>query len=153
LTTNLYVPEHGLNKPGGKGSKSNGGRGKPAISSTQKLPPNSLTAWPEIGNCWPWSAISVGKLCRSCKCNVPCRAAPRTAASSFWLSVDRASSLESTPSDPEQRLDEIVASILSTEPKDSGNILNYRRQNGFYWFKIFEALKNQIYFNPLTTFS
>lgn len=127
LTTNLYVPEQGLNNPGGRGSRSNGGRGKPAMSSTQKLPPNSPTAWPEVGSCWLWSAtMSVGGLCKSCKRSVPCKAAPRTAASSLWLSADRASSPESTPRDPEQRPDEIVASMLSTEPEDLGNISNYR---------------------------
>lgn len=138
LITNLYVPEHGLNNPGGKGSKSNGGKGKPAMSSTQKLPPNSLTTWPEVGSCWPWSAtISVGELCKSCKRSVPCKASPRTTASSFWLPVDRASSPESTPNDPEQRLDEIVASMLSTEPKDLENVLNYRITE---WFLLIQDI-------------
>jgi len=49
--THLYVPEQGLNNPDGSGSRSNGGKGKPAISSIQKLAPNSLTAWPETDKC------------------------------------------------------------------------------------------------------
>lgn len=141
----MYVPEHGLNNPGGKGSRSNGGSGKPAMSSTQKLAPNSFTTWLEVGSCWLWSApMSSGELCRSCRRSVPCRAAPRATASSFWLSAERASSPESTPSGPEQRLDEMVASILPTQPKDlqssgkcngSDNALNYRDIVVAHWIQ------------------
>lgn len=147
-STYLYVPEHGLNSPGGSGSRSNGGRGKPAMSSTQKLPPNSLTAWPEVESCWAWSApMSSGELCRSCKRSVPCKAAPRTAASSFWLSVDRASSPARTPSGPEQRLDEMVASMLPTEPKNSGKRWTWELNTGaavYYLFSLrnVKTLKN-----------